>query len=91
MRELRLLDLRIILETEEHDYDDMCNLAESITNLGFWIVPIVVEYSTFAIMDGHHRFNAAKKLGLKESHAFLWITKEVELPCCHGGLKLTSL
>ena len=65
MRELRLLDLRIILETEEHDYDDMCNLAESITNLGFWIVPIVVEYSTFAIMDGHHRFNAAKKLGLK--------------------------
>ena len=65
MRELRLLDLREICETEEHKADDVCSLAESILNLGFWTIPIAVEYSTFAIMDGHHRFNAAKKMGLK--------------------------
>ena len=65
MRELRLLNLREICETEEHCADVVCSLAESILNLGFWTVPIAVEYSTFAIMDGHHRFNAAKNMGLK--------------------------
>ncbi len=65
MRDLRLLDLKEICETEEHNYDDMCILAESILKLGFWTIPITIEYSTFGIMDGHHRFNAAKKLGLK--------------------------
>ena len=65
MRELRLLNLSQINETEEHSADDVCTLLESILNLGFWTIPIAVEYSTFAIMDGHHRFNAAKKIGLK--------------------------
>ncbi len=65
MRELRLLDLGLILETEEHNHDDMCSLAEMIKSMGFWTVPIAVEHSKFAIMDGHHRYNAAKKLGLK--------------------------
>ena len=66
MRELRLLDLSEICETEEHSSDDVCSLTESILNSGFWTIPIAVEYSTFAIMDGHHRFNAAKKMGLKK-------------------------
>lgn len=65
MRELRLLNLREICETEEHSAADVISLVESISNLGFWTIPIAVEYSTFAIMDGHHRFNAAKKMGLK--------------------------
>lgn len=65
MRELRLLDLREICETEEHSADDVCSLSESIFKSGFWTIPIAVEYATFAIMDGHHRFNAAKKIGLK--------------------------
>ena len=43
----------------------MCSLAEMINSMGFWTVPIAVEHSKFAIMDGHHRYNAAKKLGLK--------------------------
>ena len=71
MRELRLLDLREICETEEHSADDVCSLAESILNLGFWTIPIAVEYSTFSIMDGHHRFNAAKKMGLKRVPCYL--------------------
>lgn len=71
MRELRLLNLGEICETEEHSTDAVCSLAESILNLGFWTIPIAVEYSTFAIMDGHHRFNAAKKMGLKRAPCVL--------------------
>lgn len=64
MRDLLLLNLTEICETEEHNAADACRLAESILNLGLWTIPIAVEYSTLGIMDGHHRFNAAKKIGL---------------------------
>jgi hypothetical protein len=64
MRELKLLSLDRIQETEEHDFIRANQLADAIRKLGFWTVPIAIEHSTFAIMDGHHRFNAAKFLNL---------------------------
>ena len=64
MRELKLLSLDRLRETEEHDSTRAKQLADAIFELGFWTVPIVIEHSMFAIMDGHHRFNAAKLLNL---------------------------
>lgn len=62
MRELKLLSLDRIQETEEHDFIRANQLADAIHELGFWTVPIAIEHSVLAIMDGHHRFNAAKLL-----------------------------
>ena len=62
MRELKLLSLDRIQETEEHDFIRANQLADAICELGFWTVPIAIEHSVLAIMDGHHRFNAAKLL-----------------------------
>ena len=64
MRDLKLLSLDRIQETEEHDFIRANQLANAIRELGIWTVPIAIEHSTFAIMDGHHRFNAAKFLNL---------------------------
>ena len=64
MRELKLLSLDRVQETEEHDFIRANQLADVIREFGFWTVPIAIEHSTFAIMDGHHRFNAAKLLNL---------------------------
>lgn len=64
MRELKLLSLDLIQETEEHDFIRANQLADAISEFGFWTVPIAIEYSTLAIMDGHHRFSAAKLLNL---------------------------
>ena len=64
MRELKLLSLDLIQETEEHDFIRANQLADAIRELGFWTVPIAIEHSMLAIMDGHHRFNAAKLLNL---------------------------
>ena len=64
MRELKLLSLDRIQETEEHDVTKATQLADAIHDSGFWTVPIAVEHSVLAIMDGHHRFNAAKLLNL---------------------------
>lgn len=63
-RELRLLGLDQIQETEEHDPTRAHQLADAIKEFGFWTVPIAIEHFTLAIMDGHHRFSAAKLLNL---------------------------
>ena len=59
-----MLSLDRIQETEEHDFIRANQLADAIRELGFWTVPIAIEHSMLAIMDGHHRFNAAKLLNL---------------------------
>jgi L-serine kinase (ADP) len=64
MSELRLIKLADLIETEEHNHAESLMLAKKILLEKFWTVPIVVEINTSAIMDGHHRFNAAKTIGL---------------------------
>lgn len=64
MRVLQLITLDKIIETEEHDKKTLAELVTKIESEGSWTVPVILEYSTQAIMDGHHRYNAAKKIGL---------------------------
>ena len=63
MSELRLIKLADLIETEEHDPDESSGLAKKILLEKFWTVPVVIEINSNAIMDGHHRYNAAKILG----------------------------
>ena len=63
-RAVALVSVNDLIETEEHCSESAIELAEKIIKSGFWTVPIAVESSMMAIMDGHHRFNAAKDLGL---------------------------
>jgi len=83
MRHIELVSLERLQETEEHNSAAARKLADTIFALGFWKVPIAIEQSTFAIMDGHHRLQAAKLLNL------------TRVPCClidyqKGGVVLKS-
>ena len=83
MRHFELISLERIQETEEHDAAAAARLADAILELGFWTVPIVIECSSLAIMDGHHRLNVAKLLEF------------ARVPCLRmdyhkGGVVLTS-
>ncbi|EMO6185145.1 TPA: ParB N-terminal domain-containing protein [Proteus mirabilis] len=71
MYKLELINLELIQETEEHIPDRVIWLKEKILEEGTWKVPLLLEENSLAIMDGHHRFNAAKKLGLKRIPAVL--------------------
>ncbi len=64
IRKLKLLSISELIETEEHCHDRALTLAGSILDCGFWLVPIATESSMLAVMDGHHRLNAAKIMGL---------------------------
>lgn len=60
-----LISLTNLIETEEYFENKAILLAEEIKKNNVWTVPIAVEINTNGIMDGHHRFNAAKILGLR--------------------------
>ncbi|MBS9428349.1 hypothetical protein C6H64_03410 [Photorhabdus luminescens] len=71
MYRLELISIDIIQVTEEHIVERVNWLEEKIKQEGFWRVPLILEYSTFAIMDGHHRYEVAKRLGLKRIPSIL--------------------
>ena len=65
MYEITLIPVTSISETEEHNPSRAAILAKSIESKGLWTLPVALEQESLAIMDGHHRFNAAKKLNFQ--------------------------
>lgn len=60
-----LVDIERLKPTELVIDDRVSCLVRKIRNSGLWRVPILVEATAQAIMDGHHRWTAARRLGLK--------------------------
>lgn len=53
-----------ILPNEEHDEARLLEVLDSIERTGRWTSPIALERTSLAVMDGHHRLAAAKRLSL---------------------------
>lgn len=53
-----------ILPNEEYDEARLFEVLASIRRSGLWTVPIAVERVSLAVMDGHHRLAAARRLSL---------------------------
>lgn len=60
-----LVDTERLKPTELVHEDRVRKLMTKIRKGGIWRVPILVEATVHAIMDGHHRYTAACRLGLK--------------------------
>ncbi len=74
MRELlqvKIIPIRIVKPSEYYNLDTVNLLVKCIECAGIWTHPIIIEKQNFIIMDGHHRFQAAKNLGLKNIPAFV--------------------
>ncbi|MEY8842530.1 ParB N-terminal domain-containing protein, partial [Cribrihabitans sp. XS_ASV171] len=54
-----------ICPTEEYSRSHSENLRGEIEITGIWTHPVLIDRERFALMDGHHRFHAARALGLK--------------------------
>jgi L-serine kinase (ADP) len=67
--DIRLLALPQLKRTERHNPQRASGLAMKIASEGRWTVPLWVESGELLVMDGHHRLEAARLLGL------------VRLPC----------
>ncbi|WP_170937321.1 MULTISPECIES: ParB N-terminal domain-containing protein [Rhodomicrobium] len=59
-----LLPLTALLPHEEHDAERAGLLSAEIQAQGVWTEPLLIERRHFIILDGHHRWEAAKRLNL---------------------------
>ena len=64
MPQVTLIDPRRILRTEYHFEEKIAPLMDKICSEGIWSVPLTVEETSLALMDGHHRLQVALTLGL---------------------------
>lgn len=60
-----MVDLSRVLPTEEVDPDFVATLAAGMEVSGVWTHPLLVETESLAVLDGHHRLAAAKRIGLR--------------------------
>lgn len=61
---IELISIDQILPNEEHDELRLLEVLASIEHSGRWTAPIVLERTSLAVMDGHHRLAAARRLCL---------------------------
>ena len=64
-KQVELCDLRVLKHHEEIDPQHLARLKKEIEKAGVWTHPIVIEQEHGIVLDGHHRFEIAKSLGLK--------------------------
>ena len=61
----QLVNVAYLNRIEEFDPDRVTWLKEKIISEGVWTQPLKIEKKHHLILDGHHRFEVAKLLGLK--------------------------
>ena len=66
-----LIDISILFDIEEHILERKETLKTKILQEKEWSRPVVVENNNNLILDGHHRVNIAKELGMKRVPAVL--------------------
>lgn len=66
-----LVEVSNLNPIEDYDRNRASLLKEEILKEGKWTVPIIIEDKYNMILDGHHRFQVAKELGLKKIPAII--------------------
>lgn len=66
-----LLGVDQIRPTEATNSARVNSIVSALSGSGVWTEPLLVDAVAYAIMDGHHRYSAAQKIGLKTVPAVL--------------------
>ncbi|WP_186156538.1 ParB N-terminal domain-containing protein [Burkholderia gladioli] len=86
---IEFVSTETILPNEEHSAAHAAELAAAMKSSGLWRVPIVLEYESRAVMDGHHRLAAARFLGLARVPALRLEYRHVEVVASRDGFVVT--
>lgn len=76
--------------TEEFDEDRVLEVMESILASGVWTRKVALERNHFTIMDGHHRFEVARRIHLKRLPCSLLHYDDVEVHSRREGIAFTK-
>lgn len=75
--------------TEEFDECRVLEVMEAIIASGAWTRKVALERDYLTIMDGHHRFEVARRLGLNRLPCALFCYDEVEVYSRREGITFT--
>lgn len=64
--EVKLVDINQLLPHEEINNEYLEDFIVEVISDGYFKTPIAIDKKYKIILDGHHRFSIAKKLGLKK-------------------------
>ena len=90
---INIINNNLLKQHERIRKKHLNELLKQIQEDGFISDPIVVDKNTMIILDGHHRFNVIKKLGLSFSPVYLVNYKSKEIKVSQwreGGEKITK-
>lgn len=81
-----LISVNELLPNEEYNEARVNDLAVAIEGMGIWTKRITIEINSRAVMDGHHRLEAAKRLQLRTVPCLLLSYDEVFVTSRRRGL-----
>jgi hypothetical protein len=77
--EITLVEIEKLKPIEDFIKERAVQLYDTISKSEFWIKPIVIEKNHSLILDGHHRFDVAKRMGIKLVPAVIVNYSEIEI------------
>ncbi len=77
--EIKYVSIDKLNPIEDFIKDRANQLFDSIIKNDHWIKPIVVDNEHYLILDGHHRFEVAKRMGLKQIPAIFVTYSDIEI------------
>ncbi len=69
--QVSLVDISLLHGIEEFSPERATELEAKIVQEGTWSVPVIITKDTYLVLDGQHRFEVAKRLGLKKIPAVI--------------------
>lgn len=89
-RTVELVEVSSLSAIEGHGPKRAIWLRDKIVDEGIWTVPLKVEKSKGLVMDGHHRFEVAKTLGLSRVPVEYFSYDEVVLYSLRKTIEVTA-
>lgn len=92
INKVKIIKNNLIKQHEHIRKSHLLKLIREIKHDGFIRNPIIVDKNTMIILDGHHRFNAIKSLGLTSSPVHLcdYNNKKITVSAWRCGEKVTK-
>lgn len=82
---IHFVPVKKIRPNEHHYPEHAVSLADAIRQEQLWRIPIAIERTSLAVMDGHHRLAAARQLKLKYIPCLLLDYDLVEVDSSRNG------
>lgn len=84
------VDVSSLSAIEGHGPKRVRWLKEKIELENIWMVPLKIEKTKYLVMDGHHRFEVAKEMGLQRVPAELFSYDEVRVWSLRSNIAVSA-